>query len=172
MTPAAVPVSMVRGSRMVAWFVMMVMVVCQMGMSIARMVVDPVMVIVMVSSKVASLVDIANPTDVALEPRETMGVAAATVVVMVAIHTLVVVNMGVAEDVQAVAASLVRLVVVARLVVAVLDTLDRLAAHLVVAQDTQDILVAWDTQLVVAQDTQDTLVASHLVVDLGSSLDS
>ena len=80
-----------------------------------------------------------------------------------------VVKMGVAEHVQAVAASLVRLVVVALLVVAVLDTLDRLAAHLVVAQDTQDILVAWDTQLVVAQDT---LVASHLVVDLGSSLDS
>ena len=63
---------------------MRVMVVCQMGMPIAPMVVEPVMVIKMVSSKVASLVDIANPTDVA--SLDTLVVAAH----VVAIHTVVV----------------------------------------------------------------------------------
>ena len=87
-----------------------------------------------------------------------------------------VVNMGVAEVVQAVAvASLVRLVVATHLVVAVLDTLVRLVARLVVALDTlvAKTLVALDT-LVVACQTQVLVVASHLVVVdiMGSSLDS
>ena len=87
-----------------------------------------------------------------------------------------VVNMGVAEVAQAVVmASLVRQVVAAQiLVVAILDTLDRLVARLVVALDTlvAQTLVALDT-LVVACQTQALVVASHLVVDiLGSSLDS
>ena len=79
-----------------------------MGVPAACMVVEPVRVI-MVSSMVASLVNLANSTDVAR------------------LDTLVVADHVVASHTWMVA--------VHKLMVASLDTLDRLTVHLVVAQD-------------------------------------